>query len=126
MLTKEQQAATRNLEAAQSEWLQAYGWNAVSRRHWRHPKIEGPELLARDAIAESRGRQMLSTSKQQRAASKRLEQVQAQWLVAYGWSEGTSGRWTHPQIKQFEFTMTEALEETRIKPSLGWPATRSA
>lgn len=40
-MTREQQQATRELEAAQDKWLKAYGWAAALGGRWAHPRLDG-------------------------------------------------------------------------------------
>ncbi len=57
----------------------------------------------------------------QQTAAKHLEEAQAEYLMAHGWSP--NGKfWSHPRIKiAARFTAIDALAQTRAEPMLGWP-----
>jgi len=57
----------------------------------------------------------------QQAATKKLEMVQQEFLVAYGWAP-VGKHWTHPKLKTAaRYTLLDAMAQTRAEPTLGWP-----
>lgn len=57
-MTRSQQEATRQLEAAQANWLEAYGWKVAPAGRWVHSMYTQPVKLD-DAINLTRAQPLL-------------------------------------------------------------------
>lgn len=56
-MTREQHAATRDLQAAERAWLRAYHWRegeGFERDRWTHPRLSGRNYSRSDALALTR------------------------------------------------------------------------
>ncbi len=66
----------------------------------------------------------MAVTREQQVITRKLEAAQEEYLVCFGWVR--EGRcWQHPKLKargiNCNFTMLDAMAQTRADPTLGWP-----
>jgi hypothetical protein len=63
----------------------------------------------------------MAVTREQQAITKKLEAVQDEWLMAFGWVRDGRG-WRHRRARTaLVYSTLDALAETRAYPQLGWP-----